>query len=65
MWSANDMYRRISSTHKVDTTSRCANLSARISLLRLSLKASGEGVLEHYEQYYQVSALKPSVLAYA
>jgi len=37
-WSANDMYRHISSRHKVDTTSRRADLSARISLLRLPLK---------------------------
>jgi len=33
MWSANDMYGHISSTHKVDITSRRADLSARISLL--------------------------------
>jgi len=64
-WSANDMYQHISpTTHKVDTTSRRAGLSARISLLRLSIEASRVRMLEHYE-HAQISALKPSVLAYA
>jgi hypothetical protein len=56
MWLANDMYRHISSPHKVDTTCRYADLSARISLLRLPLKAIREKMLEHYEQYSSLSA---------
>jgi len=56
MWSANDIYRHISSTRKVDTTSRRADLSARISLLRLPFKASPEQMLEHYESYSSLSA---------
>lgn len=56
MWSANDMNRHISSTHKVDTTSHQADLSARISPLRLPLKASREKMLEHYKSCSFLSA---------
>jgi len=53
MWSADSMYTLISATHKVDTTPRRADLS---SLLRLPLKFSREKMLEHYEQYSNLSA---------
>jgi hypothetical protein len=54
--SANSMYRHISATHKVDTTSRRVDLSSRISFLRLPLKSSREKMLEHYEQYSTLGA---------